>query len=57
MMFARAQLETKQIAAENLNDFLSWIHQEQRLDREARGSTKDWSMMRARPHMLSHKRT
>ena len=56
-MFARAQLETKQIAAENLNDFLSWIHQEQRLDREARGSTKDCSMMRARPHMLSHKRT
>jgi hypothetical protein len=36
-------LETKQIAAVNLKDFLSWIHTEQKLERKARGSTKDWS--------------
>ena len=37
-------LETKQIAAVNLNDFLSWIHNEQKFERQARGgSAKDWS--------------
>ena len=37
------QQEIKEAAAHNLKDFLSWITHEQRLEREAHGSIKDWS--------------
>ena len=38
-------METKEAAAYNLNDFLSWITNEQKLERRSTGSMADWSKL------------
>ena len=37
------QQRIKEAATHNLKDFLSWITHEQKLERQAHGSIKDWS--------------